>query len=37
MKLIQGELQAKGLTFGIVVSRFNDFITAKLGHLFEQV
>lgn len=30
MKTIQGELQAKGLKFGIVVSRFNDFITAKL-------
>lgn len=30
MKIIQGELQAKGLTFGIVVSRFNDFITGKL-------
>jgi len=30
MKIIQGELQAKGFTFGIVVSRFNDFITAKL-------
>jgi 6,7-dimethyl-8-ribityllumazine synthase len=30
MKVIQGDLQAKGLTFGIVVSRFNDFITAKL-------
>ncbi|MBA4372505.1 MAG: 6,7-dimethyl-8-ribityllumazine synthase [Thermodesulfovibrio sp.] len=30
MKVIQGELQAKGLTFGIVVSRFNDFITGKL-------
>ena len=30
MKLIQGELQAKGLSFGIVVSRFNDFITGKL-------
>lgn len=30
MKVIQGELQAKGLTFGIVVSRFNDFITARL-------
>lgn len=30
MKIIQGELQAKGLRFGIVVSRFNDFITAKL-------
>ena len=30
MKVIQGDLQAKGLTVGIVVSRFNDFITAKL-------
>jgi 6,7-dimethyl-8-ribityllumazine synthase len=30
MKIIEGELQAKGLKFGIVVSRFNDFITAKL-------
>ncbi|MDA8083832.1 MAG: 6,7-dimethyl-8-ribityllumazine synthase [Nitrospiraceae bacterium] len=30
MKVIQGELQAKGLRFGIVVSRFNDFITGKL-------
>ncbi|GAB4490820.1 MAG: 6,7-dimethyl-8-ribityllumazine synthase [Thermodesulfovibrionales bacterium] len=30
MKIIQGELQAKGLKFAIVVSRFNDFITAKL-------
>ena len=30
MKIIQGELQAKGLRFGIVVSRFNDFITGKL-------
>lgn len=30
MKVIQGELQGKGLKFGIVVSRFNDFITAKL-------
>jgi 6,7-dimethyl-8-ribityllumazine synthase len=30
MKIIQGDLQAKGLKFGIVVSRFNDFITAKL-------
>jgi 6,7-dimethyl-8-ribityllumazine synthase len=30
MKLIEGELQAKGLKFGIVVSRFNDFITSKL-------
>jgi 6,7-dimethyl-8-ribityllumazine synthase len=30
MKVIQGELQAKGLRFAIVVSRFNDFITSKL-------
>jgi 6,7-dimethyl-8-ribityllumazine synthase len=30
MKITQGELQAKGLKFGIVVSRFNDFITSKL-------
>jgi 6,7-dimethyl-8-ribityllumazine synthase len=30
MKIIEGELQAKGLKFGIVISRFNDFITGKL-------
>ena len=30
MKRIEGELQAKGLKFGIIVSRFNDFITGKL-------
>lgn len=30
MKVIEGELQAKGLKFGIVVSRFNEFITSKL-------
>ncbi|GAB4388613.1 MAG: 6,7-dimethyl-8-ribityllumazine synthase [Thermodesulfovibrionales bacterium] len=30
MKVIQGELQAKGLKFAIVQSRFNDFITGKL-------
>jgi 6,7-dimethyl-8-ribityllumazine synthase len=30
MKMVQGELQAKGLRFGLVVSRFNDFITGKL-------
>lgn len=30
MKILQGELQAKGLKFGIVVSRFNEFITARL-------
>ncbi|MDP2754601.1 MAG: 6,7-dimethyl-8-ribityllumazine synthase [Nitrospirota bacterium] len=30
MKIIEGELQAKGLKFGVVISRFNDFITSKL-------
>lgn len=30
MKIIEGEMQAKGLKFAIVVSRFNDFITSKL-------
>ncbi len=30
MRFIEGELKAEGLRFGIVVSRFNDFITAKL-------
>jgi len=30
MKIIEGELQAKGLRFGIVISRFNEFITSKL-------
>lgn len=30
MKVIQGELQAAGLKFAIVVSRFNDFITGRL-------
>ncbi len=30
MRVIEGELQAKGLRLGIVVSRFNDFITSKL-------
>lgn len=30
MKVIEGELNAKGLKFGIIVSRFNDFITSKL-------
>ncbi|MEW6001388.1 MAG: 6,7-dimethyl-8-ribityllumazine synthase [Nitrospirota bacterium] len=30
MKIFEGELQAKGLRFGIVVSRFNEFITSKL-------
>ena len=30
MKVIEGELQARGLKFGIIVSRFNDFITSKL-------
>lgn len=30
MKRIEGDLQAKGLKLGIIVSRFNDFITNKL-------
>ena len=30
MKIFEGELQAKGLKFGIVMSRFNEFITGKL-------
>lgn len=30
MKVIQGELSAELLKFGIVVSRFNDFVTSKL-------
>lgn len=30
MKVIEGELYAKGLKFAIVVSRFNEFITEKL-------
>jgi 6,7-dimethyl-8-ribityllumazine synthase len=30
MKIIEGKLQAKDLKFGIVLSRFNDFITSRL-------
>ena len=30
MRIIEGELQAKGFRFGIIVSRFNDFITSRL-------
>jgi 6,7-dimethyl-8-ribityllumazine synthase len=30
MKVIEGDLQAAGLKFSIIVSRFNDFITTKL-------
>jgi 6,7-dimethyl-8-ribityllumazine synthase len=29
-KVIQGDLSGKGLKFGIVAARFNDFITARL-------
>ena len=29
-KYIEGDQNAKGLRFGIVVSRFNDFVTSKL-------
>jgi len=30
MKVIEGRLQAEGLKFCIIVSRFNDFITSRL-------
>ncbi len=30
MKRYEGELQAKGLKFAIIASRFNDFITSRL-------
>jgi 6,7-dimethyl-8-ribityllumazine synthase len=30
MKTVEGKLIAKGLSFGIVVSRFNDFFSKKL-------
>ena len=30
MKIFEGKLSAEGLKFGIVISRFNDFITRKL-------
>jgi 6,7-dimethyl-8-ribityllumazine synthase len=30
MKVIEGKLEAKGLRFGVVLSRFNDFIGARL-------
>ncbi len=30
MKIIEGNLQAQGLKFGIIVSRFNEFITSRL-------
>jgi 6,7-dimethyl-8-ribityllumazine synthase len=29
-KIVQGDMTAKGLKFGIVAARFNDFITSKL-------
>jgi 6,7-dimethyl-8-ribityllumazine synthase len=29
-RLIEGEISAKGITFAIVVSRFNDFISQRL-------
>jgi 6,7-dimethyl-8-ribityllumazine synthase len=29
-KYIEGDQDAKGLRFGIIVSRFNDFVTSKL-------
>lgn len=30
MKILEGQLSAEGLKIGIVVSRFNEFITSKL-------
>lgn len=30
MKVYEGEFDAKGLKFGIVISRYNDFITTRL-------
>ena len=30
MKTIEGKLDAKGLKFGIVIARFNEFISGKL-------
>lgn len=30
MKIIEGKLDARGLKFGIIVSRFNEFITSRL-------
>ncbi len=30
MKIIEGSMDATGLKFGIVISRFNEFITTKL-------
>jgi len=30
MKIIEGNFEAKGLKFAIVVSRFNELITRKL-------
>jgi 6,7-dimethyl-8-ribityllumazine synthase len=30
MKIIEGKLEAKGLKFGIVIARFNEFISSKL-------
>jgi len=30
MKIIEGKLEAQGLKFGIIVSRFNEFITSRL-------
>jgi 6,7-dimethyl-8-ribityllumazine synthase len=30
MKIVQGDIQAKGLKFGIIASRFNEFITSEV-------
>jgi len=30
VKIIEGDQNARGLRFGVVVSRFNDFVTSNL-------
>lgn len=30
LKIVEGDLSAQGLRFGVIVSRFNDFITDRL-------
>ncbi len=36
-KVYEGKLIAKGIRFGVVVSRFNDFITQKLLHAAKDI
>ena len=37
MNIVEGKLLAQGLKFGIVVARFNEFITSKLLSAAQQV